>query len=662
MVARLLDRLPLRRKLFALVAVPLLLAVVLLGIVAFSTWSTQRSARAAERSAEVSVAIGNLIHEVQKERGGSAVYLSSGGTDFGTELNAQYALTDGAAGAFRDAVAEHGDGIDADVLADLEAVETLLDDLSQTRAGVQAVTSELGPTLAWYTNINNSLLATVVTVETRTDIAALGRATTAYRSVLSGKEASGLVRAQFANVFTNDAFASGQVAVLVGLLTRQAEYLEQFEALASPEQQAAYQTWAEESSTLATRAVEADAVANGVGGFGMDPVEWFAMKTTYIDGLKAIEDAQAAALIDRAGSLRRSATVRLWVAVAAFFASMFVTALLVQRCVASITGALRRVSDQAGVIAAGNLDVEPLELGGSDEITVLADAFDEMAEQLRSGASETDELLLMMSERAEALVLYAETLTGVSVSLATGADDTAVRANSVSAASEEASAISKVVSAAVEQLQESVAQVAVGADNAAIEAGRAVEVASTSRTAVAKLGTSSEDIGRVVDLIGSIAGNTNLLALNATIEAARAGEAGKGFAVVANEVKELANQTNQATVGIRTQVERIQADVLEAVSAIDEIARVVGDISGRQQLVSDAISGQQSTTVEIVAAVADVASTSAQISADITAVAQATGVTSNSAEQTQDAAAEVKRLAGELATVRRARTERVPSA
>jgi GAF domain-containing protein len=120
----------------------------------------------------------------------------------------------------------------------------------------------------------------------------------------------------------------------------------------------------------------------------------------------------------------------------------------------------------------------------------------------------------------------------------------------------------------------------------------AVRQVDGARQAVSSLGSSSAEVGGVVNVITTIAKQTNLLALNATIEAARAGSAGRGFAVVANEVKDLAQQTGKATGDVQARIEAIQADTADAIDGIGSIAIAVSDVEDVNRQIAEIIERQ----------------------------------------------------------------------
>ncbi len=144
--------------------------------------------------------------------------------------------------------------------------------------------------------------------------------------------------------------------------------------------------------------------------------------------------------------------------------------------------------------------------------------------------------------------------------------------------------------------------------------------ANASRATIDALAKAANQIGDIVTVINQIAEQTNLLALNATIEAARAGEAGRGFSVVASEVKMLATQTGQSTERIGAKVAEIQSTTREVVASLSGVAEAVDQLSDVTQSVSVAIEQQRAATEKFAtsaressAAVSDVAGRMASI-------------------------------------------------
>jgi methyl-accepting chemotaxis protein len=191
-------------------------------------------------------------------------------------------------------------------------------------------------------------------------------------------------------------------------------------------------------------------------------------------------------------------------------------------------------------------------------------------------------------------------------------------------------------------------EIARNAAEASVIARQGVSVALETNQTVAKLGTSSAEVGEVVDVISSIAAHTNLLALNAAIEAARAGESGKGFAVVANEVKELSRETARATAEISRKIAAIQQDTAGAVDAIHRISEIINQIAHIQTVIASAVEEHTATSNEMSRNVREAAEGSAEISQNIAGVAEAATSTSLGARECLDAAAELTRMAKAL--------------
>jgi methyl-accepting chemotaxis protein len=615
--------------------------------------------------------LGRLVHELQRERGMTSVFLGSNGAQMRAELGEQRKRTDAERAYALSVLGDLARQADSEfVSAALAAAETA-NGLDRQRDEIDRQAIAPAAAIGYFTETVGKLVAVVTGISRLSTDDDISKLITAYANLVEGKERAGLERAAVAAGIASGRFEPQAYVRAIGLAAAQESFFSSFRAIAAPKAKEFF------AATLSGPGIEKfDAMRKLVeqGGLAgdfksLDSKTWFDAATVRIDLLKAVEDRLVTDLADLTASKKEGALLSLGAVAGLALFALLLSSLTVIAMARSVTVPLGALGTTMTRLANGELSVEIESADRGDEIGVMARAvqfFKENLSRTTELAARERETVSQNATRAarvgeltgqfdkdigdiiQSVISASSQLEATAGLMSRTANKTSDEAASVANATTAASGNMQSVAAATEELSTSVAEIGRQVmESAAIAQKAAAEGRRTNET-VQGLSEAAEKIGDVVKLISEIASQTNLLALNATIEAARAGDAGRGFAVVAAEVKGLAGQTAKATDEIRGQIAAIQATSTEAVRAIQGITATVGAVNEITATIASAVEEQSAATQEIARSVQHATQGTSDISNSVLDVKDTAAETGAAASRVLSASEELSRQSAKM--------------
>ncbi|EAA9588939.1 HAMP domain-containing protein [Salmonella enterica] len=570
-------RISMQMKLF-IALFPLLLALVWFagsGIV--SRINTEQQMNTIGQLTTLARSAGDVVHQLQSERGMSAGFIGARGQKFRDDLAAQRQLTDKVLATFKRLLTDtNKDLLQGNIAAPLKTFNESIQFLDSTRTAISELTIDSPKASQFYTQTISDVLKFVGGMGHLSTSGSMVNELAAYYSLLNLKEQAGVERALLSNIFSMDRFDDGQFSMFSDVVGQQDAWLTAARSFSTPVQAAELDKSLQ--SAEATRALELRETAfnkAAEGGFGVNPTDWFNLQTQRIETLRKVENRAVDALQEHAALLAHNARVDwqsfLVISLVALLIAIAFAVMVARSIQQQLNGTLKTIAEMDGDLT------RRLDVPGSDELSALNRAYNQAIENIQH---------IVQEIKSGAVVLRS-----ASSDIAAGNQDLAQRTDEQAASIVETAASMEQISTAITQTADNASEaerLIHSMERDVLEANRVSNEASQS---MAEIRSSSEQISQIVASIDEISFQTNLLALNAAVEAARAGELGKGFAVVATEVRNLSQRCAREASQIRELINQNMDKIGEGVARVTASGtalKAAAENTGRmKQYVSD---------------------------------------------------------------------------
>ena len=562
------------------------------------------------------MAVSDLIHELQRERGRTSIYLSGGSRE---DMEGQRKSTDSKIPSVTSAlntstISSQIKTNTAEAISEIEKVRSTANQKGPAKDVVDT-----------YGKIISAFMSTETTIANSKTTRGFGKALTTIIILETAKENAAKLRATVSGVLTADKPFDEEL--FTRLITFKANIDANLDSKAIVLSSTA-KTLLEDS-----RKSEAWAGVNKVfnvvltkskdGEFGISGKDFFATITKVIDDMYSVRNKEVESIVNNLSIIQdeiASTLLKVYFSLGLILLLVLISAFFLAR---SITAPINHIISYSKDVASGNLNATLVERFSHD-LGVLQASLEAMVENLKSkileaernssiASEQTEKALLAMKEadvarqkaesaKAEGMLQAAHQLEGVVEIVSSASEQLSAQIEQSSRGADEQSGRVRETATAMEEMNATVLEVARNAQQAAdvshqarqqalegskivTDAVKSIEAVHAQSIAIKEdmdvLGKQAEGIGQIMGVIADIADQTNLLALNAAIEAARAGDAGRGFAVVADEVRKLAEKTmiatqevGQAITGIQEGTRKNIRNVEQSGVSIEEAAKL----------------------------------------------------------------------------------------